>query len=84
MLTLHYIQNKNSSLYFVGIKLGINEIRKGGEFYLFKASLCRYFQKIPGSTLARFRLVIQLNLHENRVDQCRYIANALDFNVFRW
>lgn len=47
MLTLHYIQNKNSSLYFVGIKLGINGIRKGGEFYLFKVSLCRYFLEAP-------------------------------------
>lgn len=47
MLTLLYIQNKNSSLYFVGIKLGINGIRKGGEFYLFKVSFCRYFLEAP-------------------------------------
>ena len=81
MLTLHYIQNKNSLLRFGGIKLGINEIRKGGEFYLFKIYFRRYFGKIPGSTVARLRVVIQLNFHENRVDQCCYLANVLDFNA---
>ena len=36
MLTLGYIQDNSRLLHFVGIKLDIKEIRKGGEFFLFE------------------------------------------------
>ena len=53
--TLYWVQGNSYLLHFVGIKLDINEIKKGGEFDLFEISDCKYFGNIPGSTHVRIQ-----------------------------